>query len=243
MKKPSVNRGWYGDDKVEMASDDKAAASAADYDAVGVNNDGEGEGDSKERSSFDEKEPAKGLAGEVMISSSAKQTLDVWDDEISEVVLLRRERAKMDRDDTLKKMVMESIGRLPKRPKTVNACVSKMREIGFSESIVSLTEEDFKYRKPGTWTKEDLFAFACHLAEEEDAKVTSAHRDEAPVAQDPAPSVKESGDNDAVDINQGDVDPKIDVSSVLYKWRVPYSAIRQLIIQCHPSHFYFIFCR
>ena len=97
MKKPSVNRGWYGDDKVEMASDDKAAASAADYDALGVNNDGEGDGDSKERSSFDEKEPAKGLAGEVMISSSAKQTLDVWDDEISEVVLLPQEKAEMRR--------------------------------------------------------------------------------------------------------------------------------------------------
>ena len=63
-----------------------------------------------------------------------------------------------------------NIGLLPARPKSVNACVSKMREMGFSESIVSLTQEEFKARKPGTWTKEDLFAFACHFAEEEDAK-------------------------------------------------------------------------
>ncbi len=63
-----------------------------------------------------------------------------------------------------------NIGLLPARPKSVDACVSKMREMGFSESIVSQTQEEFKARKPGTWTKEDLFAFACHFAEEEDAK-------------------------------------------------------------------------
>ena len=63
-----------------------------------------------------------------------------------------------------------NIGLLPARPKSVDACVAKMREMGFSESIVSQTQEEFKARKPGTWTKEDLFAFACHFAEEEDAK-------------------------------------------------------------------------
>ena len=51
---------------------------------------------------------------------------------------------------------------------SVDACVSKIREMMFSESIVSQTQEEFQGKEPGTWTTNEFFALACNLAEDEE---------------------------------------------------------------------------
>lgn len=51
---------------------------------------------------------------------------------------------------------------------SVDNCVKQMEEIGFSSSVISQTETEFRSKKPGSWTEENLFSLACYLSKQEE---------------------------------------------------------------------------
>ena len=56
---------------------------------------------------------------------------------------------------------------IPAEP-SVDNFVKEMKDMQFSSSVISQTEAEFRSRKPGSWTQDDLFSLACHLARQEE---------------------------------------------------------------------------
>ena len=61
----------------------------------------------------------------------------------------------------------DSTDAIPAEP-SVDKCVKEMEEMQFSSSVISQTEAHFRSKEPGSWTEDNLYSLAVHLAKQEE---------------------------------------------------------------------------
>jgi hypothetical protein len=83
-----------------------------------------------------------------------------------------------------------TIDPVPTEP-TVDGCLKLMEDMEFSSSVMLLTEKEFRARKPGAWTEDNFFSYACHFSQEEELnnfalEEHSLHKQDAKSKERPA---------------------------------------------------------